>query len=325
MIMDRDTQEGVEVAWHKLTVVKEKLSLKEDCGIRYPMVTVPLSYTLGDKVIETEAKQIISLDDGLPIGNPVSSSYGMITNEQMLDMISDALLGTRYEIVSLGTVCNRAKAFVSIKLSDDIVAAGRLTKNVLNIMWGHGGLMSVIGNSGLTVVVCQNTLNVALAEKGDFRFTIKHTKFAADRLGGMAEAIDRHCGVVAEFQAAMDSLDSIDCEEETARKITAGILTPASFEKEAKVSTRTMNMVDKVVSLYRHGAGNNGRTMADLFNGATDYFTHESSGGDDPWKQFVSSEFGSAADSKREWFNVLTDDTSRQLMKARGEQVLLVA
>jgi hypothetical protein len=325
MIMDRDTQEGTEVAWHKLTIVKEKLSLKEDCGIRYPMVTIPLSYTIGDKVIETESKQIVSLDDGLPVGNPVSSSYGLISNEMMLDMIGDALSGTQHEIVSLGTVCDRAKAFVSIKLSDDIVAAGRLTKNVLNIMWGHGGLMSVIGNSGLTVVVCQNTLNVALSEKGDFRFTIKHTKFAADRLGGMSEAIDRHCGVVAEFQHAMDSMEAIDCEEETARAITAGILTPSTFERDTKVSTRTINMVDKVVSLYRTGAGNKGKTMADLFNGATDYFTHESSGGEDPWKQFVSSEFGSAADSKRQWFNTLSDDSTRQAMKARGRQILLVA
>ena len=325
-IGNSDIQVGTEQAWHGLTKVKETLTLGEECEIRYPMTMIPLTYKVGENEIETPFKQIVSLDNGLPIGNPVSDSYSLISNEQMLDMVMESLKGSHEtSVTSYGTVCERSKAFVSIKLSDNIIAAGRETENVLNVSWGHGGVMAVRAMSGFTVIVCQNTLSASLHEGKDFSLTVKHTKNAANRIIGMGEAIDRHYGVTKEFQVAMDSLDTIDCEEETARKITAGILTPASFDRDTKVSTRTVNTIDRVVQLYRGGAGNKGKTMADLFNGATDYFTHESSGGDDRWKQFVSSESGAAGETKRDWFSILTDDKERNRMKTRGEQVLLVA
>jgi len=326
MIEDTDIQVGIEQAWHGLTKVKPEIKLDEDCEISYPMITLPLTYKVGENEVETPFKQIVSLDNGLPIGNPVSDKYCLITNEQVLSMIKDALIGTQNKVVSLGSVCSRSKVFVSIKLSDNIVAGNREHENMLNITWGHGGISALIANSGLTCIVCQNTLTLALSRKGEFNMRIKHTKNAANRLDGMSEAIDRHYGVTREFQMAMDSMESMDCEEETARKITFGILTPPTFEADTKVSTRTINMVDRVVDLYKTGKGNRGKTMADLFSGATDYFSHESSGGDkNPWKQYVSSEFGSASESKRDWFSILTDDKETNRVKARGEQILLVA
>ena len=42
MIGNTDIQVGVEQGWHGLTKVKEKITLTEDCEIRYPMTMVPL-------------------------------------------------------------------------------------------------------------------------------------------------------------------------------------------------------------------------------------------------------------------------------------------
>lgn len=336
MIGNRDIQVGTEQAWHGLTHIKEKITLKEECEINYPMTMIPLVYGIRvtdpvtqiqtDQTIETPFRQIVSLDDNLPIGNPVSEKYCLLSNEMILNMIGDALLGTQHTIASLGSVCDRAKAFVSIKLTDNIVAAGREHETHLNVTWGHGGIMSLIANSGNTCIVCQNTLTMSLSRKGEFNMQIKHTKNAGDKLIGMSEAIDRHIGVTKEFQLAMDEMDSIKCDQEDARKITAGIITPETFERDTKVSTRTINMVNRIAELATSGRGNKGETLADLFNGATDYFTHESSGsGKDPWKQFVSSEFGSASQSKREWFTTLVDSDATSKARKRGEQILLVA
>lgn len=327
MIEDSDIQVGIEQAWHGLTKVKPVLTLgEEDCEINYPMTTLPLIVKVGENEVETPYRQIVSLDNGLPIGQPVSDKYCLISNGQVLEMVKDALLGTQHKVVSYGSVCSRSRVFVSIKLSEAIVAANREHDNLLNITWGHGGVSALVANSSMICIVCNNTLTQSLSKRGEFNMRIKHTKNANNRLDGMSEAIDRHYGVAAEFKHAMDSLEAVECEEETARKITAGILTPLTFERDTKVSTRTANTIDRVVELYRTGAGNRGRTMADLFNGATDYFSHESSGGDNNrWKQYVSSEFGSAGESKREWFSVLTDTDARSKALTRGEQVLLVA
>ena len=61
-----------------------------------------------------------------------------------------------------------------------------------------------------------------------------------------------------------------------------------------------------MTELFRIGKGNTGRNALDLISGATDYFTHESSGeSDNRWKQVTSSEIGSASKAKAEFLTTL--------------------
>ena len=129
---------------------------------------------------------------------------------------------------------------------------------------------------------------------------------------------------MAEFQAAMDSFEAVSCDEENARKIVSGIVTPDTFERELTVATRTRNNIDRMVTLFGHGAGNKGETLADVFNAATDYYSHDSSGGDNNrMKQYVSSEFGSGQRMKETFFNVLSDEDELSTVRTRGEKVML--
>jgi hypothetical protein len=231
----------------------------------------------------------------------------------------------QHQIVSVGTVADRSKGFISVKLDEAFTAASRLTEPLLNLIWGHGGNISLIARSGFTVTVCENTFNVNLGRKGkDFNLSLKHTKNALDRIQNMNEAIQNYAGVVAEFKAAMDSFEAVSCDEENARKIIGGVIVPDSFEKELTVATRTRNNIDRMVTLFGKGAGNTGSNLADVFNAATDYYSHESSGGDnDRTKQFVSSEFGAGQRMKETFFNVLSDEDSLASVKTRGEKVML--
>jgi uncharacterized protein (DUF736 family) len=64
-----------------------------------------------------------------------------------------------------------------------------------------------------------------------------------------------------------------------------------------------------LTGLFNGGAGNNGETLLDAFSAVTDYYSHESSGGEDQpgfrTKQYLSSEFGSAAKKKQDFFRTL--------------------
>lgn len=323
-LQDRDIQTGVKQAWHGKTNIVESIT-KENCGIGYDMTISPLYITKPDgELVETPHRQIVSLDDNLPIGKPVSDKYALISNTQILDMIGESLTGTRHEVVSVGTVNDRALGFYSVQLDEQFTAANRLTDSVLNILWGHGGNMALMARSGFTVVVCQNTFNAALGRKGrDMNLTIKHTKNAHQRIEGMEKAIEAYIGVAAEFKAAMNSLAEQDCTVETATRIVGGILVPDTFERDNEVSTRTKNTIDRVVNLFQTGAGNSGRNLADVFNAATDYFSHESSGGKDRMKQYVSSEFGAGNRMKQTFFDVLTNESEVARVTSRGEKVLL--
>lgn len=319
-ITERDIQIGTEMGWHNLTTIRNPISLTEIPELRYDMATTPLFIETAAGKFETDFKQIYSLDDNMPVGNPVGSKYQLISNNQVFDMVQDALSGFKHEIVSVGSVASRSLVFVSVSLKENevIKAATRATKPMLNIMFGHGGNKPLIAKSGFVTVVCNNTFDMAMAEKSDFQLKLKHCKNAADKLDGMSEAIDKHYGIVSEFKLALDGMHAKSCDETRATRLAAGILGNGE-----KMSTRTVNTVDRVVQLYKGGAGNKGKTVADLFNGFTDYYSHESSGNTgNSWKQFMSSEFGSASTAKREVFNVLNDDNTLKEVAARGAKSL---
>lgn len=314
--MERDVQTGIEQAWHGKTNVVECIT-RENSGIVYPMEKQPL-YLKIEKDGEATFNEagffgIVSLDDNLPIGNPVGEDYNLISNSDIFDLIENSLGGTKHTIVSAGSVENRSKVFVSAKLDENsiIKAAGRESENVLNFMFGHGGKMGVNIRTGITVIVCANTLNMALSRRGELSLNIKHTKNSAAKIPSIEKAIDAHLGVAAEFKRAMDEVAGIKATEVDARKIFAGFVgRDQSGKPVEELSTRAENTVDRLTELFHKGKGNDGNDMSDVFNAFTDYYSHESSGGNDRWKQFVSSEYGSAGRDKQEAYSLITDPVS---------------
>ena len=315
-IQTRDIQTGVKMAWHKKTNVVESITA-ENCGIVYGMSIEPLYIKRGETLIEVDGRQVVSTDDGLPVGRAVGQDYKLIANSEIWNAVASGLEGSTHEIVSCGTVSDRSLGFISVKVSDNFIAANRDTANVMNVIWGHGGNKAVVARSGFTVVVCQNTLNMAMAERADFKLSIRHTSKA--NVFDLSKAIDTHIGVAAEFKMAMDELHAVSATASVARKIYAGFLSDETPETKTGV-TRLSNTVDSMESLFCTGKGNAGRTMADVLNGATDYYSHGN--GENPWKQFVSSEFGAAGTNKSRLLDVLRNPAELSATILRGENVL---
>ncbi len=362
-IKETDVQTWIEMAWHGLTNVVKSIT-RENAGICYPMEKRGLYLQVGER-FERVPFHVITAADNKPIGNPVGDGYALVDNCRMFDRVQEALKGTKHTLVSCGSVGNREKVFLSVQLDKEFIAAGRKTNSVLNVLWGHGGTLGVIAKTGITVVVCGNTQQIALAERGEFTFKFKHTENVDNKLLGMEKAIEQHVGVVAEFTKAMRDCAATPCKVETARQIFAGFLvredrmktaekTRAKFEialaeartkgasgdtikileesKSRDVSTRTINIVDTMQALFGdEKRGNKGANMADCFNAITDYYTHDSSGGNDKWKQFESSEFGQGAVRKSEAYDLIARDkrvaglgTLAETIK-RGDRVLQMA
>ena len=318
-IQKRDSQTGIEMAWHKETNVVLIVD-RNNSGIIYPMKKVQMGYLVnGSFMTDDEAFRIISTDDNLPIGNPIGKGYALISNEGIWEAIEKALNGVKYQIVSVGSVNDRSLVFMSIKLNGDIKAAGRETKSLLNIMWGHGGLMGVTAKNGFTIIVCQNTFNIALKERGEFTFRLVHKGNAITKLDGMSEAIDKHFGVAKEFEDAMNQFANEPVTVEQARNCFTGFIAPKTDEE---LSTRTENTIDELVSSFQRGTGNDGNDKSDLFGSITDYYSHSSSGGEDRYKQFVSSEFGAGQRRKAEFFEILKNEEKYQDTIKRGQLVL---
>jgi hypothetical protein len=325
-ILERDIQVGTSMAWHKKTKIVDSID-RSNCGIIYPMRKEQLILQNGKA---TEHYSIVSDDDGMAIGNPVKKGYKLISNEQMIDMVEDSLKGTQHDIVSVGSIGNREKVFCSIKISDNFVAGGRDTENVVNVLWGHGGVFGVVARSGFTVIVCANTFAMALGRKGkELDLQTKHTGNANLKIENMGKAIESHYGVAAEFQKAMNEFSTMALSKSEAKQAIAGFIVRDTLDL-SEVSSRTSNTIDRIHQLFNGGAGNKGETRCDLFNAFTDFYSHESSGGENRWKQFESSEFGAGHKAKTEAFQLIRGDdvpklgTWNEAIK-RGDKVLQLA
>ncbi len=354
----RDVQFGLAMAWHRLTTIVENITMDTAGAMLYEMEAVPLTSVVtlkdengnaiqetdrdgvllfdaqGDPInktiqVDANAKQIISRDDNLAIGKPVGLDYKMLTNREIFEAVENALVGTSHTLASAGTCRERSLAYISIQIAEAFKSRrGDLTQPLLNIQWGHGGNQTLCAVDSATKVVCANTYKMSLG--GVHQLNMRHTK-NADVLK-LEECIENHIGVSAEFALAMARAESQEVNAITAREVFAGFawrtpkgkpqVIPAEFSKTG--ATRLGNHVDRLEDLFHNGRGNLGEDRADLFNAVTDFYTHESSGGEDRFKQFTSSEFGDGATKKQQFFNVIADRAGQfESTRQHGEKVLL--
>lgn len=317
-IKERDVQVGVKMAWHGLTQIETDIN-RDNCRINYPMGIVPTYFPDNEGGWTPSGnRQIVSFDDNLPIGRSVGEDYKLISNAEIFEAVESGLAGTNHKIVSCGTVADRSKGFVSVKVADDFEAAGRKHEPVLNVIWGHGGNMALYARTGITTVVCQNTLTLAMGQ-GESKLAMRHT--AGANALDLAKAIDAHIGIAAEFRAALDSLANVKADDIIAREIYTGTLTDGETPEHERGQTRLANRVETMVGFFRSGPGNRGENMADVLNGFTQFFTHDSAG-EDKRKQYVASEFGSASVAKTRFFGELLDGVAVAKLRANGAKVI---
>jgi hypothetical protein len=230
-----------------------------------------------------------------------------LTNAEFWDVCQEALQGTGAIVESAGTLNNRARRFLTIKLNDNATEiGGRKFLNRISMIDAIDGTAYFHAVNTSICVVCANTARAAIGDMtGEFRFKLKHTKNFHAKIENMEKQIESMLGVQAEFNAALKIAASEPLVEYNARNLFAGWL---GTDAE-KLSTRAFNTVDRLTALYRGGAGNKGETLLDGISAVTDFYSHESSGGEENagfrWKQFNSSEFGSGARAKTEFLSAI--------------------
>ena len=314
-MLQNDVQIGLSMAWHKLTQVVE--AIREGFKFEYDKAPVSVNGTVVPGWF-----WLCGSDDKKLIGNPQFSSYSVISNSRFWELISGVLSGTGAQVQSIGTFGGRAKRYASIQIGAEwerFKIGAREFQNLLNIQDAVDGSMPLIAKGANTCIVCANTFAMSLGERSEFKLSLRHTRNMPDRLEGFEKAIEAYRGMTALYKRLLQEAETVPVAEDTAQAAYIGHLVKSAnlFDVKAntvvsKPSTRLVNTADRMTELFRVGKGNSGRNALDLISGATDYFTHESSGeSDNQWKQVTSSEIGSAARSKVEFMTALrTDDYS---------------
>ena len=332
-IFQYDMHEGTEMGWHGKTHVVPELTLDNNWLTRWNIVPVTL-----DKKGQPSKWAILECDDvpGLEIGQPYNpETFRPVDNKAFLQLVRDSISGTAHTIVSVGSVRNRGRVFLSLKLNgmEAFEAAGRKFSAYLNFGNGHDRSSVLWVNTSNTCTVCDNTFSMNLltvenkaatsADTDDIKARQRHTKNVIMRLPALAALIDKAVGVQGEFQSTFEQLGKQALSVPTATSLFAGFIGRNS-KADVALSTRSLNTVARVTSLFESGKGNSGSTRADAFSAATDYYTHFSSGnGDNPMKQYLSSEYGAGQQAKADFWNILTDEDEKfDNTVDRGERLL---
>ncbi len=338
-----DRQEGREMAWHKMTQLNPELSI-DNCHLNpknvngWDYLAKPVQTVAGEKLplcvlgvtdnammnVLDEAGEDTGERSPLIIGRAYNPrTFKPVFNVRLLELLAKAIDGQGLTLESCGTVFNRGRVFLSFALAAaKFQAAGREFKAFLNV--GNGNDMSspLWVNTSNICTVCNNTFTANLSDAGMI-MSVKKTQFSDFALADMGKAIGAMFKGQKEFAKTLGTLSQIDCDEKTAREFFAGFTAPNT---DGPMSTRAENTVERLVQLFKGGAGNDGNDYSDVFQAVTDYYTHEAASGkgDDGanWKNFVSSEFGAGKRAKMDGFAALTDDKLRKAFIQAGRKVL---
>jgi Domain of unknown function (DUF932) len=327
MILENDMHEARHMGWHRKTNINEDLTL-ENCWLdRWDVVGTPLFLPDGKP---TEFKVFTCTDNpDIVVGQPFGPDYAPINNQRFLQLIRESVEGTDHIVESVGSVRNRGRIFVSMKLKglEKFKAAGREFRPFLNFLSSHDKSNSLTVSTSNICVVCDNTFGFSLAEteredsSNQFRARVPHRGDVESGLVDVAKAVDRAVGVHAEFAQAMDLWDERPIAERDAQRLVTGFV--AAESKLDRLHARSANRINDIVELFLAGAGNRGKTLADLMSGITDYYSH--SGARDAQRQFERSEFGAGARSKRRFYSLLKDGEEMEKTIKAGAALLALS
>lgn len=315
-----DKHVGLVMGWHGLTEVVEKIVLAGS-GHDHEILEKPISFTDGGNIPGFRALVCSDNDHVLAIAK---DSYKVVQNSRMWELLVNSMpQGSVFE--SVLTCGGRSKYAVTVDIGgvkSKFDLADREFNNRIVAAWSHDGTMGLTLFDCNTCVVCQNTLNVSLAENHNVSFYLKHTENVDKRLDKVEEALIEMQSGRELFYAKLGELAETKCDAGAARNLFAGFMTDG---EKRQLSTRASNTVDRMGELFVRGAGNRGETMLDCFSAITDFYSHESSGGENRLKQLASSEFGAGANAKARAWRGLTNVDTRKAWEVVGAESLALA
>ena len=316
------------MAWHGLTEIKEDLSLENNWLTQWDVQPEKLATTVDGVVAPTDFS-ILTPTDGVPItiGVPFKpESYRFVTNAEFLQLMKDATEGVEgVKLTSVGSIRNRGRVFASfetMKLAE-YEAGGRTFKPYLNFGNGHDKSSCLWANTSNTCTVCDNTFEMNLQKVEDevikHSARMVHRKHVIAKLPELALVIRQAVQAQENFAAAFEAMAGINIPAVQAEQAFFGFVV---LSDERSISTRAKNIVARLMELFRTGKGNSGKTLADMFQAVTDYYTHENAGnGKNPWKQFASGQFGAGSSAKQDFYLNAAGDRLASLIE-RGAKLL---
>jgi phage/plasmid-like protein (TIGR03299 family) len=198
-------------------------------------------------------KQAVSVNEGGVLGDVLGVFSEIYRPHQykpwLLDNVGKILDDGELSIGSAGQLKNRAQAWVSVEVPENIETPEGVTfrPNLIACTSFDGSLATTYKRTA-TVVVCDNTLRAGLNSDGGL-FRLKHTSNSLDRIADAREALEIVYSTADEFSAEVARLCATEVSDEVWNKL-VNVISPLPEEK-GRSRTLALNKQDALFDLYR--------------------------------------------------------------------------
>lgn len=324
--------------WHGKAIVMGELNSDSLSEIMPPIVEGEISVNIDGNAVSLDSKKAIVGDyrfrSDIPQGEqlvPLSimgKDYRVIENREVFNAAQNAIenFGLDAEIVTAGTVRRGRSFFMSLqqrKSEEFEIREGDKWEFYLNLATSHDGTDALVSTICGFRQVCWNTVRASI-DSSDVKVKIMHTKNADMQLDALPEILVAMRNKQTDMIEALAHLAGIKCDIVRARRIVSGYFSRLQ-NGNTEFATRTSNNVDGILSTFRAGKGNRGETLYDLVNGVTEFYTHGDGIGKtgSAMTKTFRSEFGSAAEHKERFLNLVRDSNRRESLEELGARVTL--
>jgi len=154
---------------------------------------------------DTERKAIMRSDNGRLLGI-FKQGYKIHQFDEWLIQNVETLLDADLAIGSAGLLKGGAVAWIQVEMEETITAPNGIEfRPFLTAATSMDGSLATTYQTGAQVVVCDNTLSAALAEKVT-RVKVKHSRHSLNKIQDVRDALDIVHGVADDFIAQVDAL-----------------------------------------------------------------------------------------------------------------------
>lgn len=241
-----------EKAWHGLGVyVNDALTAADAINLG------GLDYKVDKKKIAVAGGQVIpgyfatQRQDTKDVLGVVSPDYHIVQNSEVFGFFDSIIDSGEAIYQTAGALGKGEKIFITAKLPKDIIVKGEQIENYLLLTSGHDGRSAIqIGFTPIRVV-CQNTLNFALAGLQN-KVSILHFKNANEKLETAAKIMGMSSKIMAELDPIFNRMAEVKITDTKLRAYIELVMKPAkeTINKdtlEVEYSTKFIKTIDEIM------------------------------------------------------------------------------
>lgn len=266
-----------------------------DSLLNHELASEPVFDARGNVI--PERQNIVDVESGESL-SIMQGRYRVMQPSRFRDMVRESIGDIPHRIVSGGTFNERANMFLSVELTglSDFSVGNERHKSFQHFGGSANGSHANFQLSDFMRLACFN--RYAAIYTGSNK--AKNTENGEAKFATILSQIDSIIAAQVAYAAQVERMANERVTHEQAR---AFIAATVASEVAKVLSPQAVTLADEIHRLFRSGIANHGQTRADLFNGFTEYYTHNASKKSSD--VFGNALLGKAADVKRDVFRAL--------------------